>query len=984
MRALLFTLLLSFLAESCLGQSRCTGVFTQSPSGFSVNQLQEITDNRLRQAFRLRTNDSDKIPLQSEFYKEAKFKVAVDPVEPVPANAQVFRNVEFGYITGTDGGYRRLGTLNYLVLSTEGKVVEVGAGSRQLIIEARSHIFGRVLSPEELQTISTINKKLITQLRNHPEAQKKLKEFARKRQWPEGLEDKAQLAYYSESILSIPRWAQENGYSLFQMRDAGWGLIKFNQSGQPIFDFPKEESIKIPYFSDADQSGIPIWRTRNIQKRDDGKKYIGWQMDRSIDRTYTANETLYNGWMLSKAQGKTIVITEGEFKCLVAQEATGILTLGIPGITQFSTDLAKAIAQASPKEVIVVLDRDPRGKGLMRSDGITDSQRAAYSIAQQLVAAGTKNVKVGILPDVFDGGKVGIDDLILARGTEPYLQTLAQATSPADYARKISLDPELNRLQARHQALSKAWENYLKSVRRGGNALAEAAALQAQAEVQKARKEYFDYLASRYKGATSLNQTSKEYPSIFGHQNEILVMDFVPKEVSREFCKPGPCSPLDFTQQELTQFINGRTTTERLAKIFEKGQQAAAENGFNPQNMADRSTVFLAGLLRHDFPAEEYKMEFNVKVQSSLQQGVSEIVPLVIRRLSKDSVVAIGRLRPTLNSNFNDAQNHLFTRIGNYLRPENIKKDSAEPIYRPAVPNVDTQALTLRDLNSVKQLTVMTLNPRDLNKEKSESEIQMITEVIRKSDSDIIILQETNLESLQHLANTQLNAKWKAYLVEGNDSRRHIGFLVKSDLPLDISLESHSKTLWKVSHLFSRDVPALILKRKGDDKPALIVLGAHAHSNGGFNNKNFAELKKAETNGMAQIIRKYKNQYGEDVPMFLGGDFNTKVRPDGDMNPIYKEMKESFDVLNLPFSKRFTHYFMGEEGVRILRQIDAIFTTPSLAPSIKQAFVYPYLHPQRPALLPADTPPQFITDNPSDHYAVVVVISTEKIFPEAH
>ncbi len=669
MRSILFLFLLGFFAPSSWGQLRCEGVFADLRSGSVLEQLQSATDNRLKQAFRLRSTDSDKIPLQSEFYKEAKFKVALEPVEPIPANAQVFRNIEFGYVTGTDGGYRRLGTLNYLVLSAEGKVLEIGVGSRQLIIEARSHIFGRVLSAEELQTISTINKKLITVLRNHPEAQKKLKEFARKRQWPEGLEDKAQLAYYSESILSIPRWAQENGYSLFQMRDAGWGLVKFNQSGQAIFDFPKEESIKIPYFSDADQSGIPIWRTRNIQKRDDGKKYIGWQMDRSIDRTYTPNETLYNGWKLSKAQGKTIVITEGEFKCLVAQEATGILTLGIPGITQFGPDLARAIVEASPREVIVVLDRDPKGKGLARTDGITDSQRAAYSISQQLIAAGIKNVKVGVLPDAFDGGKVGIDDLILARGTDPYLQTLAQALSPSDYAQKISLDPELNRLQVKHQALSKAWENYLKSVQRGGRVLPEAETSRAQIEVQKAKKEYLDYLARRYKGASNLNQTSKEYPSIFDGQNEILVMDFVPKEKSREICKPGPCSSLDFTEKDLTEFIAGRRTSPELTQIFEKGQQTAAEAGFIATTPSELSTVLLAGLLRHDFPAEDYKMEFNVKVQSRVQKDVSEVIPLVISRSSKDSVVTVARLRPSTSSNSNDVQNYLFARIGNYLKP---------------------------------------------------------------------------------------------------------------------------------------------------------------------------------------------------------------------------------------------------------------------------------------------------------------------------
>ncbi len=75
---------------------------------------------------------------------------------------------------------------------------------------------------------------------------------------------------------------------------------------------------------------------------------------------------------------------------------------------------------------------------------------------------------------------------------------------------------------------------------------------------------------------------------------------------------------------------------------------------------------------------------------------------------------------------------------------------------------------------------------------------------------------------------------------------------------------------------------------------------------------------------------------------------------------------------------------MGEVGARILRQIDAIFTSPSLASYIIRAFVYPYTNAQGRNLLPTDTQPESIQNNPSDHYAVVVDLSTERIFPEAH
>ena len=57
--------------------------------------------------------------------------------------------------------------------------------------------------------------------------------------------------------------------------------------------------------------------------------------------------------------------------------------------------------------------------------------------------AGVNNVQIGILPDVLDGSKLGADDLILAKGKEPYIEALNNAVSPENYATKIGLDTQL-------------------------------------------------------------------------------------------------------------------------------------------------------------------------------------------------------------------------------------------------------------------------------------------------------------------------------------------------------------------------------------------------------------------------------------------------------------------------------------------------------------------------------------------------------------
>ncbi|MEK6772404.1 MAG: hypothetical protein AABY64_00570 [Bdellovibrionota bacterium] len=693
---LLFLFLLPIL--SAKGDLSCDKVFLNEHESWqqTVLSLRNSTDLRLKQPFQFRPPSHLRqlnlsFPTQAKAYEDTIFSISHSPTIALPSGTQIYKKIDFGY---QKENFRRLANVNYIAVGENGKILEIGVGSKELLTELRSHIFGRALSIEELKVIEEINNKLISDLRKNPEAQKKLKEFAQKRNWPEGLEDVARLAYYSENIISIQQWANSNGYSLAQMRDAGWGLMKFDESGRPFYDIPKEESIKIPYFSSNNQSGIPIWRTRNIEKRDDGKKYIGWQMDRSIDREYAPNETLYNAWNLNKAEGKTIVITEGEFKCLVANQTTGILTLGIPGITQFDNNLAKAIVQAKPKEVIVVLDRDPRGKGLMRTDGITDSQRAAYIIAQQIKQAGFSQVKVGILPDAFDGAKVGIDDLILAKGTEPYLKTLSQAVTPEEYARQISLDPKLNQLQTRFQALSKSWENYHKSKARGGPSLSAKDVGLVNLELQKAKKEYFNYLALHYKGARSLNQASVQFPSIpqLGilpesfpvvattrkgksvdagfFANEVLLMDFVSSDANLASCKPGPCSSFIATRNEVLSLISGSGTATKnpdLLAAFQKGKEIAEQDGFVQKTISDAETVMLAGYLLHDFPRDEYKMEFNVKIRSPIQSHVEELVPLVVYKISNGSTVAMARLRTTPLEN--DLKNYIFTRIGNYLRP---------------------------------------------------------------------------------------------------------------------------------------------------------------------------------------------------------------------------------------------------------------------------------------------------------------------------
>ncbi len=632
-----------------------------------AKELEAATDPRLRQPFRVQafdhaTRTSHSLPYFAEAWRDARLVVGHSPRGPLPPGARVVRNVSFGYALGSSP-FRRLGSLNYVVLSSEGKILEAGGGSPTLLRELRFHVFGRTLSPQEYATIAEVNAKLIAHLRAHPEGQSRLADFAKKRGWPQGLQDEASLAYFDDALTPLVKWAESNGYTLDQMRDAGWVLLKFDPRGQPLYQVSESNVIRIPYF-EADGRTIPIWRTRVIQPRTpDSPKYVGWQLDRSIARPAKVAEKLFNGGALAKAKGKTVVITEGEFKCLVATKESGVLTVGLPGITEYDDTIIRGLVDAKAAQYVVILDRDPLGKGLMRVDEITDSERAAYSIALELRRAGAANVKVGVPPDVFEGGKVGIDDLILAKGAEPYHQTIRDAMSPEDYARARGLDPTFQELYSRRQGLRRAVERHLQSVDRDGPRIDPKRFDLIQHELDELNAAFSTYLEREFRNARQIAQPSHNFPSLRTAPNlpegvrgrlgsgaelpapafegDILLMDFVPGDLKRSACPESRCGQLAFSEADVAKAAQGADSPAR--EDHAKGLGLAQATGFAPSTAEEHGNVALAGHLAHAFPPDDYRMEFNVTIGSTK-------IPLVVIHRGKNKVVAMAELKTAASS----------------------------------------------------------------------------------------------------------------------------------------------------------------------------------------------------------------------------------------------------------------------------------------------------------------------------------------------
>jgi hypothetical protein len=323
-------------------------------------------------------------------------------------------------------------------------------------------------------------------------------------------------------------------------------------------------------------------------------------------------------------------------------------------------------------------------------------------------------------------------------------------------------------------------------------------------------------------------------------------------------------------------------------------------------------------------------------------------------------------------------------------------------------------AFAERSLDQVKELRVMAYNtenfflhlgadakePLDVFKKRVDSELktdaQMQAEAraIKDENPDLIVVEEMeNLETLQSFDDQYLGGVYKAFLTVGNDQRGiNIGFLVKKDLPLQVTLETHKDETWvdptsgATEKLFSRDAPALLVRREGDradSTPALIFIGNHAKSQRDRpNDPKSTIMRTAQMKAIASLVSDYEKQYGSQTPIIVGGDFNNDVRNCPEVQPIRDTMVDAFDAKGITGIARMTHSFHPRSGGPSYHQLDALFVTPGLKGDIESMEAYRYKDAQgQPLPLPQTFEER--SRNPSDHFPILMTLSTQEIFPEA-
>jgi endonuclease/exonuclease/phosphatase family metal-dependent hydrolase len=281
--------------------------------------------------------------------------------------------------------------------------------------------------------------------------------------------------------------------------------------------------------------------------------------------------------------------------------------------------------------------------------------------------------------------------------------------------------------------------------------------------------------------------------------------------------------------------------------------------------------------------------------------------------------------------------------------------------------------------------------------DKPEDELRGVAKAITDSNPDVIVMQEIEgLEALEIFTQRFLDDRYRPVLLHGNDERGiEIGFLVKKDLPLNIVAESHRDITWKdptdndaEAPVFSRDLPVLLIY-PGDQavgpqtKPMFILAGNHSKSKRdrpGDPESNI--LRAAQFRATRGIIDTYLQRFGADLPIFLAGDFNTDVRVARDVQPIADRLEDVFDLTHAADADRVTHTFFPNGRPAVRSQLDAVMVSPSLATSIIKASVYRYKDENGVARpIPSSIGERNM--NPSDHFPVVVDISTRLIFSQA-
>lgn len=253
---------------------------------------------------------------------------------------------------------------------------------------------------------------------------------------------------------------------------------------------------------------------------------------------------------------------------------------------------------------------------------------------------------------------------------------------------------------------------------------------------------------------------------------------------------------------------------------------------------------------------------------------------------------------------------------------------------------------------------------------------------ILEMNADFQLLVEVeNLAALQTFNKDYLNSDYVPFLIDGNDTRGiDVALLVKKNLRVEIEYRSHKNYGGKI---FSRDAPVALVfdldingKRSGSPRLAIMLEHKKSKRSDPGKEDQTAATRKAQAIASIEIVELLRSEFKSDLPIIVGGDFNTAVHSSPEIRPYFDYgFEDSLDMVDqpMPRDQRDTHYYFSPTGEMHAEQIDALLVSGHSC-KIIDAKIYPTRDKDGNAMLP---PKSFEEreQRPSDHLPVAIEIS---------
>lgn len=262
---------------------------------------------------------------------------------------------------------------------------------------------------------------------------------------------------------------------------------------------------------------------------------------------------------------------------------------------------------------------------------------------------------------------------------------------------------------------------------------------------------------------------------------------------------------------------------------------------------------------------------------------------------------------------------------------------------------------------------------------KAKDKCEQLALTIKEADADIVMLTEVGgIESLKNFASIFLDNRYFPMTLPSNSDRGiDLGFLTKNDNNYLYELITHiDYPLPYPYQRFSRDVLGLKLFEGGELKS--IFLNVHIKSKLDMKKKDFQGRGRriAEVKGLIEI---YKKLSLENVPVFIGGDFNGHAGPDAceeEFKAIYEtDLIDISTFAEIPESDRFSYVYFNKGGQRFEQVIDYLFVSEKYKHLIKKEECYfPRYKNLDGNLIPIPTRFEHKNFLPSDHYPFLVTL----------